>query len=69
MFARNVSLSTTLQKLPPARRKMGLSDAIRYGSGETARPGADTAIAVRGDGRWPPQGVYVDWQLEEPRVS
>jgi hypothetical protein len=74
MFARNVFLSTTtIPKLLPARRKMGLSDAIRCGSGETARRGADNAIAasttLRVKGHWPLEGVHVDWQLEEPEVA
>jgi hypothetical protein len=75
MFARNVPLSaTTIQKLmrhesTRARRKMALSDAIRCGSGEAARRGVDNSIAARGVGRWPSQGVCVDWQLEEPRVG
>ncbi len=74
MFARNLSLSaTTIQKLLPARRKMGLSDAIRCGSGEPARRGADNAIAAsttfRVKGHWPLEGIHVDWQLEEPEVA
>jgi hypothetical protein len=75
MFARNVPLSaTTIQKLmrhelTRARRKMALSDAIRYGSGEAARRGVDNSIVVREEGRWPPQGVFVDWQLEEPKAG
>jgi hypothetical protein len=75
MFARNVPLSATTvqelmrQELTRARRKMGLSDAIRCGSGEAARRGVDNSIVVREEGRWPPQGVFVDWQLEEPKAG
>jgi hypothetical protein len=74
MFARNVfSSTTTIQKLVPARRKMELSDAIRCGSGEAARRGADNVIAastfVHREGRWPIGGIHVDWQLEEPEAA
>ena len=73
MFARYVPLSTTIPKLPPARRKMGLSDAIRYGSGEPPQRGTDHLISasmfVQREGRWPIDGVCVDWQLEEPQAG
>jgi len=70
MFARNVSLSaTTIGQLVPARRKMRLSDAIRSSFGNPAKREADSLIAVRGEGRWPLEGVYVDWQLEEPQAG
>ena len=79
MFARNVFLSGTTiqelmrQELTRARRKMALSDAIRCGSGEAARRGADKSTAVpmfvQRERRRPLEDVYVDWQLEEPKVA
>ena len=72
MFARNASLATTatIQQLIRARRKMALSDAIRSGSGDAARRGVDNSIAVpmfvQRERRSPLEGIYVDWQLEEP---
>ena len=74
-FVRNGALATTatIQQLIRARRKMGLSDAIRCGSGEAARRGGGNSTAVptfvQREGRWPIEGVYVDWQLEEPEVA
>ncbi len=75
MFARNGALATTatIQQLIPARRKMGLSDAIRCGFGEAARRGCDNSAAipifVQREGRWPIEGINVDWQLEEPEAA
>jgi hypothetical protein len=75
MFARNVSLSaTTIQELPGqeltrTRRKMRLSDAIRSSFGKPAKREAESWIAVRGHGRWPLEGIHVDWQLEEPQAG
>jgi hypothetical protein len=79
MFVRNferngaLATTTTIQQLIRARRKMRLSDAIRSGSGEAARRGVDNGIAaltfVGREGRWPIEGIHVDWQLEEPEVA